>query len=76
MSRTPVKIALALTAALSLGACQVNDRTGQRTLTGAGIGAATGAGLGLLTGGFLGKTVTGAAAGAAGGFIYDQVKKN
>jgi outer membrane lipoprotein SlyB len=68
-----------LTAALglvaALAACEVNQRTGERTLTGAAVGAAGGAAVGLLTGDFLSKTVTGAAAGAAGGFVYDQIQK-
>jgi osmotically inducible lipoprotein OsmB len=70
---------LASVAVLALGvtACAgLDDRSGERTLTGAAIGAGVGAGAGLLTGGFIGKTVTGAAAGAAGGLIYDQIKKN
>ncbi len=67
---------LALVAMVGLAGCDVNKTTGQRTLTGAGVGAAGGAAVGLLTGNFLGSTLTGAAAGAAGGFVYDQIKKN
>lgn len=66
----------ALAAVALLGGCQVNQKTGERTLTGAAVGAAGGAAVGLITGGFIAKTLTGAAAGAAGGFVYDQIKKN
>jgi osmotically inducible lipoprotein OsmB len=60
-----------------LTACAgLDDKSGERTLTGAAVGAGVGATAGLLTGGFVGKTVTGAAAGAAGGLVYDQIKKH
>ena len=68
-------VLLAATALLGLTACEVNQSTGERTLTGAAVGAASGAAVGLITGDFLSKAVTGAAAGAAGGFVYDQIKK-
>lgn len=75
--RTKLPAALAAIAAvLFLGGCQVNQKTGERTLTGAAVGAAGGAAVGLITGGFVAKTLTGAAAGAAGGFVYDQIQKN
>jgi hypothetical protein len=63
---------------LAVTACQPMDRqTGERTLTGAGVGAATGAAIGLISGKNFGSSLmTGAVAGAAGGFIYDQVKKD
>ncbi len=66
----------ALAALTLLTGCQVNQKTGERTLTGAAVGAAGGAAVGLITGGFVAKTLTGAAAGAAGGFVYDQIKKS
>jgi outer membrane lipoprotein SlyB len=67
---------LALAGALALAGCSTPDATtGERTLTGAGVGAAAGAAVGLLSGGLLVKTATGAVAGAAGGFVYDQIKK-
>ena len=68
--------AVALVAALGLSGCDINNRTGERTLTGAAVGAAGGGVLGLLTGNPLSKAVSGAAAGAAGGFVYDQLKKH
>jgi osmotically inducible lipoprotein OsmB len=75
--RAKVPAALAAIAALGLlTGCEVNRTTGERTLTGAAVGAAGGAAVGLITGGFVAKTLTGAAAGAAGGFVYDQIKKS
>ncbi len=64
--------------AIVIAACQPMDRrTGERTLTGAGVGAATGAAIGLISGKNFGSSLlTGAAVGAASGFIYDQVKKD
>jgi osmotically inducible lipoprotein OsmB len=76
-SRAKVPETLAAIAALGLlTGCEVNQKTGERTLTGAAVGAAGGAAVGLITGGFVAKTLTGAAAGAAGGFVYDQIKKS
>lgn len=69
-------IAGAFLALVALTGCEVNRKTGERTLTGAAVGAAGGAAVGLITGGFVAKTLTGAAAGAAGGFVYDQIQKN
>jgi uncharacterized protein YcfJ len=66
----------AVAALVLLTGCEVNRKTGERTLTGAAVGAAGGAAVGLITGGFVAKTLTGAAAGAAGGFVYDQIKKS
>jgi osmotically inducible lipoprotein OsmB len=69
-------VIVALVGTLGLAGCAAPDRaTGERTLTGAGVGAAAGAAVGLLTGGFLAKAAVGAAAGAAGGFVYDQIQK-
>lgn len=68
-------VATAALGTLALGACEVDRGTGERTLTGAGVGAAAGATYGLIRGDFLSNTVGGAAAGAAGGFVYDAIKK-
>jgi hypothetical protein len=57
------------------GVVETDDRTAQRAGSGAAVGAAAGAAVGILTGGFLAKTVAGAAIGGAGGFIYDQARK-
>lgn len=63
--------ALAIAAVAVTGACTKN--TGRGAL----IGGAAGAGLGALSGrGILGSAATGAVAGGAGGFIYDQVKRH
>lgn len=60
----------------TLGACALDSRTGDRTMTGAAVGAASGAAVGLLRGDFLSSTLTGAAAGGAGGFVYDQIQRD
>jgi len=57
------------------GTVETDERTGQRAGTGAAVGAAAGAALGIASGGFLTKTIGGAAIGGAGGFIYDQVRR-
>jgi len=57
------------------GTVETDDRTGQRAGTGAAMGAAAGAAIGIASGGFLSKTIAGAAIGGAGGFIYDQVRR-
>lgn len=67
--------AVALLLPLLAAACSVNRQTGERTLTGAIVGAAGGAAVGLLHGDFLSSAVTGAVAGGTGGFVYDQLKK-
>ena len=68
-------LAAAAALPLLLGACAVDERTGERTLSGAAVGAAGGATIGLLRGDFLSSTLTGAAAGATGGFVYDQIQR-
>lgn len=67
---------LALVAALALGACGDMSATQQRTLSGAGIGAAGGALIGSITGDAGWGALIGAGAGAAGGYLYDRTKKN
>ncbi len=57
-----------LTTGLGTTACS------QNTGKGAAIGAAAGAGLGALNGGIIRSAATGAVVGAAGGYIYDQVR--
>jgi uncharacterized membrane protein len=75
-STRTLTLTVVMLAGLATAACAVDQTTGKRTLTGAGVGAASGAAVGLITGDFLGSTLTGAAAGAAGGFVYDQIEKN
>ncbi|MFO1067446.1 MAG: hypothetical protein U1E14_02875 [Geminicoccaceae bacterium] len=69
-------VAAVLVSGTAIAGCSMDQQTGQRTLGGAGVGAAAGATVGLLRGDFLSSTLTGAAAGAAGGFVYDQIKRN
>lgn len=62
---------------ITVGACSNMNSTQQRTLSGAGIGAAGGAAIGAIAGGSVaGAAALGAAGGAAAGYIYDQSQKN
>ncbi|MGB2815738.1 MAG: hypothetical protein WBA53_13240 [Burkholderiaceae bacterium] len=65
-------ICCALAAMLALAGCESMTDTQKRTTTGAAIG---GAAVGIATGEW-GWAAVGAAAGAAGGYLYDQNKKN
>lgn len=61
---------------ITVGACSNMNTTQQRTLSGAGIGAAGGAAIGAIAGGSVaGAAALGAAGGAAAGYIYDQSQK-
>lgn len=61
---------------ITVGACSNMSTTQQRTLSGAGIGAAGGAAVGAIAGGSVaGAAALGAAGGAAAGYIYDQSQK-
>ena len=73
------------TRSLVLACCLVSGLTGcanmssgeQRTLSGAGIGAAAGALVGeLAVGRPMAGAAVGAAAGAAGGWLYDRHEKS
>lgn len=75
-------ISAALAAALLLSGCSsLRDlqlsKTQETMLIGAGVGAVVGGGFGLLPGGVSAGTgaLIGAGVGAAGGLIYDQLKK-
>ena len=69
MSMRNLLLAGSLLAAPALAGCDSNVGKG------AAIGAAGGGGIGALgPGSVLGNAALGAAAGAAGGFIYDKVK--
>ncbi len=66
---------LAVVAALLLGACSGMSNTEQRTLSGAAIGAGGGTLIGWAAGCPWCGAASGAGAGAAGGYIYDQYEK-
>ncbi len=67
-----IRTIAALTCAVTLlAAC--GETTGDRALSGAGLGAATGAAAGAITGGSVGQgALIGAAIGAAGGALTDK----
>ena len=70
------KIVVIGSAVLVLSACSNMNNTEQRTLSGAGIGAAAGAvGTALLHSNPIWGAVGGAAVGAASGYVYDAYKK-
>ena len=70
------KIIALLIAAFAITACSNMSNTEQRTLSGAGIGAAAGAvGTAVLHGNPIWGAVGGAAVGAASGYVYDAYKK-
>jgi hypothetical protein len=73
-----MKKIIAMTAAtLAIAGCSNMSNTEQRTLSGAGIGAAAGAvGTAIFHGNPIWGAVGGAAVGAASGYIYDAYKKN
>jgi len=71
--RRPVAILAILALILPLAACSGLSSKNQRTLSGAGIGAAGGAAIGLLAGGsVVAATLVGGAAGAAIGAFTDE----
>jgi osmotically inducible lipoprotein OsmB len=62
---------------LSLAACSDMNKTQQRTLSGAGIGAGVGAAGTVMTGGCVScGAAVGAAVGAGAGYVYDQTHKD
>jgi hypothetical protein len=65
-------ICCAFAGVLALAGCESMTDTQKRTTTGAAIG---GAAVGIVTGEW-GWAAAGAAAGAVGGYLYDQNKKN
>jgi len=72
-----MKKIIAITAAvLTVAGCSNMSNTEQRTLSGAGIGAAAGAvGTAIFHGNPIWGAVGGAAVGAASGYVYDAYKK-
>jgi len=64
-----------LAAALLTNGCANMTDTQQRTLSGAGLGAAAGTAIGALSGSAGWGAAIGAGVGAAGGYLYDQNQK-
>lgn len=64
--------AIGLSAALALGLSGCGSSTGDRGLSGAGLGAAGGAVIGAMTGSWVTGAAIGAAAGAATGILTDD----
>jgi len=72
-----VKTVVVLVVMISMFACSGMTTREQRTLSGGAIGAGTGAALSIITGGSVGTgSAFGAAAGALGGLIYDESKRD
>jgi hypothetical protein len=62
---------------VSVFACSGMSSREQRVLSGGAIGAGTGAGVSIITGGSVAAgSAIGAAAGALGGLIYDESKRD
>jgi osmotically inducible lipoprotein OsmB len=75
MKLKSLTIGITLASVLALSGC--GQSTGDRALSGAGIGADAGAALGAVTGGsVVGGALLGGAAGAAGGALTDPDKVN
>lgn len=71
------KIITITVATIAIAGCSNMSNTEQRTLSGAGIGAAAGAvGTAIFHGNPIWGAVGGAAIGAASGYAYDAYKKN
>jgi osmotically inducible lipoprotein OsmB len=69
-------LVLAVLLILVFGCSGMSSRQ-QRVLSGGAIGAGTGAAVSIITGGSVGTgAAVGAAAGAVGGFIYDESQKH
>lgn len=62
---------------VALSGCSGMNDTQQRVLSGGAIGAGTGAAITAVTGGCVAcGAAIGGAVGAAGGYVYDQMKKD
>lgn len=73
MRRTSIALLTCLVVAACAGADQ---RTTERTVGGAGLGALSGLAIGAITGNAGKGAAIGAVAGATGGLIYDQISKD
>ncbi len=69
-------VAVGLSAALVMGLAGCGSSTGDRGLSGAGLGAAGGAVVGAMTGSWVTGAAIGAAAGAATGVLTDDNQIN
>ncbi len=68
---------IVLLSSLALVGCAGTDqRTTERTVGGAGLGALSGLAIGAVTGNAGRGAAIGAIAGATGGFVYDQISKD
>ncbi len=76
MTRSVSRFGLACIAVVALAGCSNLSQTQQRTLSGGAIGAGVGTATTLVTGGCVScGAAIGGVAGAAGGYIYDQVER-
>ena len=69
-----LSIVVILVIGLALGGCSGMSDTEQRTLSGAAIGAGTA--IGAVSGNTAVGAIVGTAAGATGGYLYDQHEKS
>lgn len=75
MRRTAIAVLAAIGLLLGTAACQgppVPDTAQREVATGAALGAVTGGLLGSLSGDFGWGALTGAGAGAVGGYLYER----
>lgn len=76
MARKAMIVTMAA-AGIALAGCEgVDNKTVQRSGTGAAVGAATGAVIGAFSGSPGAGAAIGATVGGAGGFLYDQMKRD
>ncbi len=69
-------IVVLLAGLLMAGCAGTDQKTTERTVSGAGIGALSGLAIGAMTGSAGKGAAVGAIAGATGGLIYDQISKD
>jgi hypothetical protein len=69
-------IAIGAAALLVVGCSNMDEDTGRRAGTAAAVGAVTGGVIGSFSGNWGAGAAAGAAIGGAGGYLYDQVKKD
>ena len=69
-------LAIGFAAALLAGCANTNQDTTKRTATGAATGAVIGGVIGSFSGNWGKGAAAGAAIGGAGGYLYDQIKKD